>query len=184
MDRKRRYEFLEELESVMNKKPRKQLLAFKTLGMLKRKRNGEEVNPNFKAIGSVTRMMNLKKKRRLEIVSRKRKRELMVCEDLKIYKVVSCMTEEHNPRKMEMERKREVEEQLFVITQVKEKVIFDFEGGLELRRITIPISKRGKRDCLVIEKHLVQAGVYEKVKYISVEMKGVWEASPKRPPME
>ncbi|KAF7826809.1 uncharacterized protein G2W53_017973 [Senna tora] len=42
-------------------------------------------------MGNASRMMNLNKKRKMEIVSRKGKRDLVVCEHAKSFKVVSCM---------------------------------------------------------------------------------------------
>ncbi|KAF7816592.1 uncharacterized protein G2W53_030561 [Senna tora] len=50
--------------------------------------------------------------------------------------------------------------------------------------ITVPSNKRRKKGCLVMEEHQVQIGVYKQVKFVAAKMKGVWEASPTRPPME
>ncbi|KAF7811814.1 biotin carboxylase 2, chloroplastic [Senna tora] len=97
-----------------------------------------------------------------------------------------------------------------IVNMIDEDVNVGFEEGLEVRKgekwkqrkrrseirlislglyiigegITIPSTKRRKKDCLVIDNNLATIGVYEELKTISVQRKGKWEASPGKPPME
>ncbi|KAF7833137.1 cysteine desulfurase mitochondrial-like [Senna tora] len=96
------------------------------------------------------------------------------------------------------------------VNMIEEEVNVGFDEGLEVRKgekwrqrkrrseirlislglyiigegITIPFTKRRKKDWLVIDNNLATIGVYEELKPISIERKGMWEASPERPPME
>ncbi|KAF7827170.1 uncharacterized protein G2W53_018334 [Senna tora] len=142
------------------------------------------------------------------------------------------LSSQHIPQKMELKRKREVEQQpprkmrrwyelgvakcnvekigQPIVNLVKEDVNVGSEGRLGIREeerriqrkrsgeirlvslglyilgegINVPFSKRRKKYCLDMEKNWVQRGVNEKIESVSAVMKGFWEASLVRPPIE
>ncbi|KAF7838697.1 uncharacterized protein G2W53_007179 [Senna tora] len=95
-----------------------------------------------------------------------------------------------------MKRKREAEEQSFrkkrrwielemakcnvekigqqIVNMIEEEVNVDFEEGLEMRK-----GEKWRQ-----RNNLATIRVYEELKSIPVEKKGMWKASPERPPME